>query len=43
VRRATGGYLSVPTIVFSDSRVLVEPSRDELRTAIDVPASGLLT
>jgi mycoredoxin len=35
VRRAAKGYLSVPTIVFSDGRVLVEPSRADLRSALD--------
>ena len=34
VRRMTRGYLSVPTLVFADGRVLVEPSRDELRAAV---------
>lgn len=40
VRRATQGYLSVPTIVFPDGRVLVEPSRTELRSALDAAASS---
>ncbi len=35
VRRAARGFLSVPTLVFADGRVLVEPSRAELRSAID--------
>ncbi len=34
VRRATRGYLSVPTLVFGDGRVLVEPSRAELSAAL---------
>ncbi len=34
VRRAANGNMSVPTLVFADGRVLVEPSRDELRAAI---------
>ena len=29
-----GGYRTVPTIVFSDGRVLVEPSRRELLSAL---------
>jgi mycoredoxin len=35
VRHAARGFLSVPTIVFADGLVLVEPSRSELRSAID--------
>jgi mycoredoxin len=31
-----GGYRTVPTIVFPDGRVLVEPSRRELRTSLGV-------
>ena len=40
VRGATHGYLSVPTLVFPDGRVLVEPSRDALRSAIDAQRTG---
>jgi mycoredoxin len=29
-----GGYRTVPTIVFPDGRVLVEPSRRELESAL---------
>lgn len=36
VRRAARGFLSTPTLVFGDGRVLVEPSRAELRAAIDL-------
>ncbi len=39
VRRAARGYLSVPTLVFPDGRILVEPSRAELRAALDRAAS----
>jgi mycoredoxin len=35
VRSVARGYLSVPTLVFADGRVLVEPSRAELRDALD--------
>lgn len=34
VRRAAKGYLSVPTLVFADGRVLVEPSPAELQSAL---------
>jgi mycoredoxin len=34
VLRLNGGYRSVPTIVFPDGRVLVEPSRRELEAAL---------
>lgn len=39
VRRAANGHHSVPVIVFPDGRVLVEPSRGELRSALDAAAS----
>ncbi|MHB8500581.1 MAG: glutaredoxin family protein [Candidatus Acidiferrales bacterium] len=32
-----GGYRTVPTIVLPDGRVLVEPSRRELRSALGLP------
>ncbi len=35
VRRASGGSLSVPTLVLADSSVLVEPGLGELRAALD--------
>lgn len=34
VRAVAHGYLSVPTLVLPDGRVLVEPSRDQLRDAL---------
>jgi mycoredoxin len=34
VLRLNGGHRTVPTIVFSDGRVLVEPSRRELEQAL---------
>jgi mycoredoxin len=34
VLRVNGGFRSVPTIIFPDGRVLVEPSRDELEQAL---------
>jgi len=34
VLRLNGGYRAVPTIVFPDGRVLVEPSRRELEAAL---------
>ena len=36
VQSLNGGMRRVPTILFPDGRVLVEPSRSELRAAIDV-------
>lgn len=39
VRRLAKGYMSVPTLVFADGRVLVEPSRSELRAAVDQNAA----
>jgi mycoredoxin len=38
VLRLNGGYRTVPTIVFPDGRVLVEPSRPELEKALAEPA-----
>lgn len=40
VRRVAKGFMSVPTLVFGDGRVLVEPSRSELRAAIDAAAAA---
>jgi mycoredoxin len=37
VLRLNGGYRTVPTIVFPDGRVLVEPSRRELEQALAEP------
>ena len=34
VRRAAGGYASVPTVVLPDGRVLVEPSHREVAAAL---------
>lgn len=34
VRRAAGGYTSVPTVVLPDGRVLVEPSRSDIAAAL---------
>jgi len=34
VQRLNGGYSSVPTIVFPDGRVLVEPSKAQLQAAL---------
>ena len=34
VQRINGGFRSVPTILFPDGRVLVEPSRLELEEAL---------
>jgi mycoredoxin len=38
VLRLNGGYRTVPTIIFPDGRVLVEPSRRELEQALAEPA-----
>lgn len=35
VMRITGGYRSVPTLVFGDGRVLVEPRAHEVLAAIE--------
>jgi mycoredoxin len=35
-----GGYRSVPTIVFPDGQVLVEPSRPQLLEALEAASSG---
>ena len=35
-----GGFRTVPTIVFPDGRVLVEPSASELKDALDGPSSA---
>ena len=34
VQQLNGGYSSVPTIIFPDGRVLVEPSKAELEAAL---------
>jgi mycoredoxin len=34
VQKLNGGYRSVPTILFPDGRVLVEPTREELQQAL---------
>lgn len=34
VRRAAGGYMSVPTVVLPNGEVLVEPTYPQLRTAL---------
>lgn len=43
VRQAARGKLSVPTIVFADGRVLVEPSRAELRSALGISSGPTAT
>jgi len=40
VLRLNGGYRTVPTIVFPDGRVLIEPSLRELERALTDPASA---
>jgi len=40
VLRLNGGYRTVPTIVFPDGRVLVEPSLRELEQALAERASA---
>jgi mycoredoxin len=39
ILRLNRGYRTVPTIVFPDGRVLVEPSRRELEAALGLPAA----
>jgi mycoredoxin len=34
VQELNGGYRTVPTILFPDGRVLVEPTREELQQAL---------
>ncbi len=34
VQRLNGGFRTVPTILFPDGRILVEPSRHELEAAL---------
>jgi mycoredoxin len=34
VRKAAGGYMSVPTLLLPDGRVLVEPSHGEVAAAL---------
>lgn len=36
VREAAGGYMSVPTVVLPNGRVLIEPTPAQLRAALDV-------
>ena len=40
VQRINGGYKSVPTIVFPDGSVLVEPANSVLQEKIDSLAKG---
>ncbi|MDQ6898705.1 MAG: glutaredoxin family protein [Candidatus Dormibacteraeota bacterium] len=40
VMALNGGYCSVPTLVFPDGRVLVEPSRPELLEALKAQPPG---
>ncbi len=40
VMALNGGYRSVPTLVFPDGRVLVEPSRRELLEALKTTQRG---
>lgn len=40
VLKLNGGYRTVPTIIFPDGRVLVEPSRRELEQALAESASA---
>lgn len=40
VLRLNGGYRTVPTIVFPDGRVLVDPSRRQLEQALAEPESA---
>jgi mycoredoxin len=39
ILRLNGGYRTIPTIVFPDGRVLIEPSRRELEAALGLPAA----
>jgi mycoredoxin len=39
ILRLNGGHRTVPTIVFPDGRVLVEPSRRELEAALGLDAA----
>ncbi len=40
VLKLNGGYRTVPTIIFPDGRILVEPSRRELEEALKDSASA---
>lgn len=40
VLRLNGGYRTVPTVIFPDGRVLVEPSRRELEQALTESTSA---
>ena len=35
VVKINGGYMSTPTIIFPNGKVLVEPTKDELMLAVD--------
>jgi mycoredoxin len=39
ILRLNGGYRTIPTIVFPDGRVLIEPSRRELEAALGLDAA----
>lgn len=40
VREAAGGYMSVPTVILPDGRVLIEPTPPEVRAALAKPLAG---
>lgn len=40
VLKLNGGYRTVPTVIFPDGRILVEPSRRELEEALADSASA---
>ncbi len=43
VEKINKGYKSIPTIVFPDGKVLVEPSNEELQKALDANKDFFIT
>lgn len=43
VEKINNGYQSIPTIIFPDGQVLVEPSNEELQKALDANKNLIIT
>ena len=43
VEKINNGYQSIPTIIFPDGRILVEPSNVELQKALDANNNFIIT
>lgn len=43
VEKINNGYQSIPTIIFPDGQVLVEPSNEQLQKALDANKNFIVT